>query len=99
MPQIVWTSKPDGELDYYNPRWVDYTGMTAEQTAGWGWGPVLHPDDLQLCVDRWRSLSFRSRSRRRRWPEKCATRSTLIRRLGALRAIRPNTFAARQLAF
>jgi PAS domain S-box-containing protein len=53
MPQIVWTAHPDGALDYYNARWFDYTGMTLEQTQGWGWGPVLHPDDLQLCTDRW----------------------------------------------
>lgn len=53
MPQIVWTARPDGYLDYYNQRWHNYTGMTLEQTEGWGWGPVLHPDDLQLSIDRW----------------------------------------------
>ncbi len=53
MPQIIWTSKPDGNLDYYNRRWYDYTGMTFDQTKDWGWEPVLHPDDLQNCIDRW----------------------------------------------
>jgi hypothetical protein len=53
IPQIVWTGRPDGWLDYYNQRWFDYTGMTLEETQGWGWGPVLHPDDLQMCIDRW----------------------------------------------
>jgi PAS domain S-box-containing protein len=53
LPQIVWTSAPDGNLDYYNQRWYDYTGMTFEQTRNWGWEQVLHPDDLQNCVDRW----------------------------------------------
>jgi PAS domain S-box-containing protein len=53
IPQIVWTARPDGWLDYYNQRWFEYTGMTLEQTQGWGWGPVLHPDDLQNCVDVW----------------------------------------------
>ena len=53
MPQIVWTARPDGELDYFNRRWFDYTGMTFEQTRGWGWELVLHPDDLQDCLDRW----------------------------------------------
>ena len=53
MPQIVWTATPDGGLDYYNQHWVTYTGMTVEETHGWGWGPVLHPDDLQNCVDVW----------------------------------------------
>ena len=53
MPQIVWTARPDGFLDYYNQRWFDYTGMTLEETEGWGWEPVLHPDDLQNCINIW----------------------------------------------
>ena len=53
IPNIVWTSTPDGNLDYYNQRWFDYTGLTLEQTRGWGWKPVLHPDDLDECVRRW----------------------------------------------
>jgi two-component system sensor histidine kinase/response regulator len=53
MPQIVWTAKPDGNLDYYNKRWFDFTGMTIEQTKDWGWKQVVHPDDLQNCVERW----------------------------------------------
>jgi PAS domain S-box-containing protein len=53
MPQIVWTARPDGNLDYYNKRWFDYTGLTIEQTKDWGWKLVLHPDDLQNCVERW----------------------------------------------
>ncbi len=53
MPQIIWTAKPDGNLDYYNQRWFDYTGLTIEQTKDWGWKTVLHPDDLQNCVERW----------------------------------------------
>ena len=53
MPQIVWTARPDGWIDYYNQRWFDYTGMTLEETQGWGWEPVLHPDDLQDCIDLW----------------------------------------------
>jgi PAS domain S-box-containing protein len=53
MPQIVWTARPDGWLDYYNQRWFDYTGMTAEETEGWGWKPVLHPEDVQPTLDTW----------------------------------------------
>ena len=53
MPQIVWTAMPDGNLDYYNRRWFDYTAMSFEQTKDWGWTPVIHPDDLQGCVDSW----------------------------------------------
>lgn len=53
MPQIVWTSEPSGNVDYYNNHWFEYTGMNLEETQGWGWKPVIHPDDLQNCIDRW----------------------------------------------
>jgi PAS domain S-box-containing protein len=53
MPQIVWTSTPDGWLDYYNQRWFDYTGTTLEQTEGMGWEAFLHPDDLQRGIGTW----------------------------------------------
>jgi two-component system, sensor histidine kinase and response regulator len=53
MPQIVWTAEPDGKIDYYNKRWFDYTGLTIEQTKDWGWKHVLHPEDIQNCLERW----------------------------------------------
>jgi PAS domain S-box-containing protein len=53
MPQIVWTAKADGTVDYYNQQWFDYTGMSLEATEGWGWQPVLHPDDLVLTLETW----------------------------------------------
>jgi PAS domain S-box-containing protein len=53
VPQIVWTARPDGCLDYYNQRWVDYTGLSLEQSKDWGWDPVVHPDDLQPIIERW----------------------------------------------
>jgi PAS domain S-box-containing protein len=54
MPQIVFTSQPDGSFDYYNRRWYDYTGLTFEQAKDWGWSTVVHADDLQNCMDLWR---------------------------------------------
>ena len=53
VPSIIWTARPDGGLNYYNKAWFDYTGLTLAQTQNWGWGAVLHPDDLQRCIERW----------------------------------------------
>jgi PAS domain S-box-containing protein len=55
MPQIVWTARSDGFIDYYNQRWFDYTGMTHDQTLGGAREPMLHPEDVQKCIDRWTS--------------------------------------------
>jgi PAS domain S-box-containing protein len=54
LPEMVFTTNRDGWLDYYNQRWFDYTGLTLEQTHGWGWEVALHPDDLQAALLAWR---------------------------------------------
>ncbi len=54
MPQIVYTALPDGELDYYNKRWFDYTGTTLDETQGRGWEMLLHPDDFPKFNSKWR---------------------------------------------
>jgi PAS domain S-box-containing protein len=53
IPQIAWTARPDGGLDYYNKRWYTYTGMTAEESNDWGWQAAIHPDDLQQVLNAW----------------------------------------------
>ena len=53
VPQIVWTAEPDGYIDYFNRRWYEYTGAVPEETEGWGWQVVLHPDELQTCLEHW----------------------------------------------
>jgi PAS domain S-box-containing protein len=59
VPQIIWTARPDGHLDYCNKAWFEYTGLTLTQTKDQGWGAVLHPDDRQPGMDCWMH-SFRT---------------------------------------
>jgi PAS domain S-box-containing protein len=53
LPQLVWTARPSGRVDYYNRHWFEYTALTPKQLGGHGWGAVLHPDDRQPCLERW----------------------------------------------
>ncbi|HYF33703.1 MAG TPA: PAS domain S-box protein, partial [Prosthecobacter sp.] len=53
MPQVVWLARPDGYLDYYNRRWYDFTGFSEESGGDSSWLPILHPEDVQMCLDRW----------------------------------------------
>jgi len=53
MPQLFWTTLPDGYHEYYNQRWYDYTGLTLEETKGTGWNHVLHPEDRQRSWEVW----------------------------------------------
>ncbi|MEG4225915.1 PAS domain S-box protein [Microcoleus sp. N9_B2] len=55
IPQIVWTARADGWFDYYNQRWFEYTGLTLEETQGWGWQLALHPDDVEDAVESWKT--------------------------------------------
>jgi PAS domain S-box-containing protein len=52
MPQIVWTARPDGEIDYLNHRWTEFTGLPVT-VGNDGWGGILHPDDARLAGERW----------------------------------------------
>lgn len=55
IPQLAWTARPDGHIDWYNQRWYDYTGTTFETMQGWGWQSVHNPDDLDAVVARWQT--------------------------------------------
>ncbi len=54
MPQMVWITRPDGWSTYFNQQWVDYTGLTLEETLGHGWNKPFHPDDQQRAWDAWK---------------------------------------------
>ena len=53
IPQIAWTAKPDGNLDYYNQRWFDYAGTNFETMERVGWTYYVHPDDLPNAGQIW----------------------------------------------
>lgn len=53
IPQIVWIARPNGMVDFFNQQWFSYTGLTFEQSEGWGWKKAIHPEDLPYYLDRW----------------------------------------------
>ena len=53
MPQMVWSTLPDGFHDYYNRRWYEFTGAPAGSTDGEGWNGMFHPDDQERAWKRW----------------------------------------------
>jgi len=53
IPQMTWTNLPDGEVDFYNRRWYDYTGLTVADAKSKAWREnIIHPDDLQISVEK-----------------------------------------------
>ena len=53
IPAIVWTASPGRGIEYCNRRWCDLTGMTVEQSLGFGWMDARHPEDRGLATMNW----------------------------------------------
>jgi PAS domain S-box-containing protein len=55
MPQIVWTARPDGSVDYCNEKWYAFTGFDRDGQEKIPWEPILHPGDAAPVQDAWRA--------------------------------------------
>ena len=53
-PALLHTARPDGYLDFFNQRWLDFTGRPLEDLLGWGWTSSIHPDDVDTLVQKMR---------------------------------------------
>ena len=61
MPQMVWTMAPDGQFNYYNERWYEYTGLPRDGHGEDSWVPALHPEDVERSKAAWREAIERGR--------------------------------------
>ncbi|MET0397488.1 MAG: PAS domain S-box protein [Longimicrobiaceae bacterium] len=55
IPHLVWSARADGGLDYFNRRWLEYTGQTRDEAHASRWGGVLHPEDREHTLGSWRN--------------------------------------------
>jgi PAS domain S-box-containing protein len=55
IPQLAWTAEADGSIFWFNQRWYDYTGTTAEQSMGWDWQKMHDPEILPMVLERWKT--------------------------------------------
>jgi PAS domain S-box-containing protein len=53
LPSMVWTSLPDGSIDWFNARVPEYCGKSEAEMKPNGWAPV-HPDDVEGAINAWR---------------------------------------------
>jgi len=56
MPCLAWSATADGNAEFFNRRWLDYAGLTADQARGTGWTAAIHPNDLIGLVDYWQQI-------------------------------------------
>ena len=55
IPHVVWVTDAGGSTEYLNRRGYDLVGLTPEETSGWGWLSVVHPDDVSRTRVAWQS--------------------------------------------
>ena len=53
MPQKVWTADAEGNKNYFNQKWLDYSGLSFEELKDWGWEKIIHPDDWEKTKKQW----------------------------------------------
>jgi PAS domain S-box-containing protein len=54
-PAMLHSARPDGYVDFFNKRWLEYVGVRLEDISGWRWTNVIHPEDVDGLVGKWRS--------------------------------------------
>lgn len=55
IPQLVWSARPDGGVDYLNPAWYRFSGLSYEESCGTKWIEALHPDDREKTISLWQN--------------------------------------------
>ncbi|HYL15561.1 MAG TPA: PAS domain S-box protein [Terriglobales bacterium] len=54
-PAMLHSARPDGYVDFFNKRWLEYVGVSLEDISGWRWTNVIHPEDVEGVMGKWRS--------------------------------------------
>ncbi len=54
MPQKIFTARPNGDADYFNRQWTEFTGLFFDEIKNWGWVRFIHPEDAARNVGAWR---------------------------------------------
>jgi PAS domain S-box-containing protein len=54
-PALIHSSLPDGHIDFFNQRWLDFVGLSFENISGWKWTASIHPEDVEAFVEKLRA--------------------------------------------
>ena len=55
IPQFIWTSDINGNLDYFSDSVYSYSGLTREEALNGGWIDIVHPEDKEENIERWKA--------------------------------------------
>ncbi|KAB2962832.1 PAS domain S-box protein, partial [Zoogloea sp.] len=53
FPHLAWRADASGACDWFNRAWLNFTGRSLAEEAGYGWAEGVHPDDREACLAAW----------------------------------------------
>src|SRR5215831_6395889 len=56
IPTLAWCNLTDGSNEFLNKTWHEYTGLSPENSHGWGWQAAFHPEDLPPLIEKWKAM-------------------------------------------
>src|SRR5208282_3178499 len=56
IPAMAWCCLTDGTTEFLNKRWLDYTGLSLQESLGWGWQGAVHPEDCAKLMETWQAI-------------------------------------------
>jgi PAS domain S-box-containing protein len=56
IPALAWSARPDGSAEFFSQHYLDFVGLSAEQSRGWGWAVAVHPEDLSALAATWQRI-------------------------------------------
>ncbi len=62
VPIMMWRADADGKVNFFNRRWLDFTGRSLDEELGDGWADGIHPDDRDRCLESYRRAVEQRRS-------------------------------------
>jgi PAS domain S-box-containing protein len=54
-PMMIWMADMSKQCEYFNKRWLDFTGRSMDEELGDGWTEGVYPDDLDHCLTTYRT--------------------------------------------
>src|SRR5215204_693371 len=54
IPQLVFLTRPNGDRTWGSPQWIAFTGLSLDESLGFGWLQAVHPDDRAATQSAWR---------------------------------------------
>ena len=53
LPQISWTTSPEGHINFFSQGWYNFTNLSVSESMGNEWLSAVHPEDRQKLMSRW----------------------------------------------